>query len=50
MNVETEEQFKQWMHTHSPHKPKRFKQTSAGKLNEAVFWDRKGLLVVELVP
>jgi hypothetical protein len=29
MNVETEEQSKQWMHTHSPNKPKEFIQTPA---------------------
>jgi hypothetical protein len=30
---ETKEQSKQWMHTHSPHKPRNFKQTlSARKL------------------
>jgi hypothetical protein len=27
MNVETKEQLKQWMHTHSPNKPKKCKQT-----------------------
>jgi hypothetical protein len=27
MNVEIKEQSKQWMHTHSPNKPKEFKQT-----------------------
>jgi hypothetical protein len=27
VNVETKEQSKQWMHTHSPKKPKKFKQT-----------------------
>jgi hypothetical protein len=27
MDVETKEQSKQWMHTHSPNKPKVFKQT-----------------------
>jgi hypothetical protein len=27
MNVETKEQSKQWMHTHSPNKLKKFKQT-----------------------
>jgi hypothetical protein len=27
VNVETEEQSKQRMHTHSPNKPKKFKQT-----------------------
>jgi hypothetical protein len=26
VNVETKEQSKQWMHTHSPNKPKKFKQ------------------------
>jgi hypothetical protein len=25
VNVETKEQSKQWMHTHSPSKPKKFK-------------------------
>jgi hypothetical protein len=29
VNVETKEQSKQWMHTHSPNKPKKFKQMSA---------------------
>jgi hypothetical protein len=32
VNVETKQQSKQWMHTHSPNKPKKFKQTSARKL------------------
>jgi hypothetical protein len=27
MNVGTKEQSKQWMHTHSQNKPKKFKQT-----------------------
>jgi hypothetical protein len=27
VNVETKEQSKQWMHTHSPIKQKKFKQT-----------------------
>jgi hypothetical protein len=45
-NVKTKDQSKQWMHTHSPNKPKIFKQTlSARKLVAAVFWDRKGLLM-----
>jgi hypothetical protein len=47
-NVETKEQSKQWMHTHSPNVPKKFKQTpSARKLMAAVVWDRKGVLMVE---
>jgi hypothetical protein len=29
VNVETKEQSKHWMHTHSPNRPKKFKQTSA---------------------
>jgi hypothetical protein len=45
--VETKEQ---WMHTHSPNKLKKFKQTlSARKLMAAVFWDRKGVLMVEFM-
>jgi hypothetical protein len=47
VNVETKEQSKQWMHTHSPNKPKKFKQTlSARKLMASVVWDRKGVLRV----
>jgi hypothetical protein len=29
VNVQTREQSKQWIHTHSPKKPKKFKQTSS---------------------
>jgi hypothetical protein len=29
VNVETKEQSKEWMHSHSPNKPKTFKQTCA---------------------
>jgi hypothetical protein len=37
------------IHTHSP-KPKNFKQTlSARKLMVTVFWDRKGVLMVEFM-
>jgi hypothetical protein len=50
VNVETEEQPEQWMHMHSPNKPKKFKQTlSAGKLVAAVFWARKGVQMVEFM-
>jgi hypothetical protein len=31
VNAVTKEQSKQWMHTHSPNKPKKFKQTSASQ-------------------
>jgi hypothetical protein len=37
------------MHTHSPNKPIRFKQTSARKLTANVFWDRKGVLIAEFI-
>jgi hypothetical protein len=42
VNVETKDQAKQRMHTHSPNKPKMFELTlSARKLMAAVFWDRE---------
>jgi hypothetical protein len=38
------------MHTPSPNMPKKFKPTfSARKLMAAVFWDRKGVLMVEFM-
>jgi histone-lysine N-methyltransferase SETMAR len=39
------------MHTHSPNKPKKFKQTlAARRLMAAVFfWDRKGMLMVDFM-
>jgi hypothetical protein len=44
------QQSKQWMHTHSPNKPRKFKQKLyARKLMAAVFWDRKGVLMVEFM-
>jgi hypothetical protein len=49
VNAETKEQSKQWMHMHSPSKPKKFKQMSARKLMAAVFWDRKGVLMVQFM-
>jgi hypothetical protein len=49
VNVETKEQSKQRMHTHSPYKPKKFKQTSARKLMTTVFWDGKGVLMLEFM-
>jgi hypothetical protein len=35
--------------THSPNNLIKFKQTSARKLMAAVFWDRKGVLMVEFM-
>jgi hypothetical protein len=49
VNVKTKEQSKQWMHTHSPNKLKKFKQTSARKLMATVFWHKKGGLIVEYI-
>jgi hypothetical protein len=50
VTVETEQLSKQGIHTHSPNKPKKFKQKlSARKLMAAVFWDRKGVLMVEFM-
>jgi hypothetical protein len=50
VNVETKEQSKERMHTHLPNKPKTFKQTlSTRKLMATVFWDRKGVLMVEFM-
>jgi hypothetical protein len=50
VNVETKEQSKQWMHAHPPNKPKKIKQRlSARKLIAAVFWDMKGVLMVEFI-
>jgi hypothetical protein len=38
------------MHKHSPKKPKKFKQMLSGrKLMATVFWDRKGVLMVEFM-
>jgi hypothetical protein len=50
VSVEIKEQSKQWMHTHSPNKLKKIKQTlSARKLKATVFRDRKGVLMVEFM-
>jgi histone-lysine N-methyltransferase SETMAR len=49
LNVESQEQSKEWMHTHSSNKPKKFKQMSASKLKVTVFWDRRGVLMVKFM-
>jgi hypothetical protein len=50
VNAETREQSKQWMHTHSPDEPKKFKQKlSARKRMVTVFWGRKEVLMVEFM-
>jgi hypothetical protein len=50
VNVETKKQSKQWMNTHSPNKPKKFKQTSsARKLMATLSCEGKGVLMVEFM-
>jgi len=49
VNAETNEQSKQWIHTHSPNKPKKFKETLEQKMMATEFWDRKGLLLTEFM-
>jgi histone-lysine N-methyltransferase SETMAR len=50
VNVETKEQYRQWMHTFSPNKPRKFKQSLANrKLVATVFWNRKGVLLIEFI-
>jgi hypothetical protein len=46
VNADTKEQSKQWMHTHSPNKPKKFKQTlSNRKMMATVFWELSGIVI-----
>jgi hypothetical protein len=49
VNVETKEQLKQWMHTHSPNKPKNLNKycLPVRKLMATVSWDKKEVLMVE---
>jgi acyl-CoA thioesterase len=50
VNVEIKEQSEQWMHAHSPNKLKTLnKCLTSRKLMAAVFWDRKGVLMVEFM-
>jgi hypothetical protein len=51
MNVKTKEQSKQWMHTHSPNKPKSLNKRClpARKLMASVSWDKKKVLMVEFM-
>lgn len=47
---ETKRQSSQWRHTNSP-SAKKFKTTiSAKKIMASVFWDRKGIILVEFLP
>jgi transposase len=49
VNIETKEQSKQWMHSHLPNRKNVNKRLAARKLMATVFWDRKGVLMVEFV-
>lgn len=47
---ETKRQSQQWMHSNSPNKPKKFKQTFNNRKTMAtVFWDQQGVLLVEFM-
>jgi hypothetical protein len=47
VNVESKEQSTQWVYTHSPNKPKMFKQTLSPcqKADGTCFWKRKEVLM-----
>ena len=46
---ETKQQPREWRHSSSP-KPRKFKRTqSGGKVMATVFWDRKGVLLVDFM-
>lgn len=50
MTPESKQQSMEWRHTASPRK-KKFKQTmSTRKIMCTVFWDRKGVLLIEFLP
>lgn len=50
VNCETKLQSMQWGHTSSPQKPKKCMQTmSARKIMATVFWDRKGVILVDFL-
>lgn len=49
VNAESKQQSMQWRHSSSP-KPKKFKQTqSQRKIMATVFWDQKGVLLVDFM-
>jgi hypothetical protein len=48
---ESKRQSLEWHHPRSPSKPRKCKQTlSTRKVMATVFWDRKGVLLVEFMP
>ena len=47
---ENKAQSRQWVETGSP-RPKKFKtQSSAGKVMATVFWDAKGVIMLDILP
>jgi hypothetical protein len=51
MNVETKKQSGQWLHIHSPKRPKKLNKhfLPARKLISTGLWDRKGVLMMEFM-
>jgi hypothetical protein len=49
VTVETKKYSKQWMHTHSRNKPKFLTNFIARNLTTIVFWEKKGVLMVEFM-
>jgi hypothetical protein len=48
---ESMHQLLEWYHPQSPSKPRKFKQTlSTRKIMAIVFWEWKGVLLVEFMP
>jgi len=47
-NVETKRQSMQWCHSDSP-KPKKFMKTHGKKQMATVFWDEKGILLIDFL-
>jgi hypothetical protein len=47
---ESKQQSLQWRHTHSPRTKKFIISISMKKIMASVFWDRKGILLVDFMP
>ena len=47
---ETKQQSKQWKHVDSPPPKKAKAIQSAGKVMASVFWDEKGILLIDYLP
>jgi hypothetical protein len=47
---ESNQQSMEWRHTSSPTKTKFKQSTSTWKIMCTVFWDRKGILLVDFLP